>query len=154
MSHDSSKNGSSVASKSASNSGHTLDTLRDATFAELNALVVAGEIGTELAGQVMQAQNQAARALGEAKAREEGGVKKGPGKKTECPLDSREQFVSNAEALEVTIGGVKYSAEVKEFSTGSLGWYLTGKATVVVDGVRCPVQVGLNLTLIGSKELV
>ncbi|HKB39774.1 MAG TPA: hypothetical protein VKD72_25280, partial [Gemmataceae bacterium] len=42
---------------------------------------------------------------------------------------------------------------VKEFSTGSLGWYLNGKTVVEINGVRVPVQIGLNLTIIGSKEL-
>ena len=44
-------------------------------------------------------------------------------------------------------------AEVKEFSTGSLGWYLNGKATLEIDGKPVQVQIGLNLTLVGSKEL-
>jgi hypothetical protein len=44
-------------------------------------------------------------------------------------------------------------AEVKEFSTGSLGWYLNGKTTVEVGGTPVSVQIGLNLTIVGSKEL-
>jgi len=43
--------------------------------------------------------------------------------------------------------------EPKEVSTGSLGWYLNTKITLEVDGVRVAVQVGLNLTIVGSKEL-
>jgi hypothetical protein len=42
---------------------------------------------------------------------------------------------------------------VKEFSTGSLGWYLNRKIEIDVGGVKVPVQVGLNLTIVGSKEL-
>jgi len=41
---------------------------------------------------------------------------------------------------------------VKEFSTGSFGWYLNGKIVVTVDGKPCSVQVGMNLTVVGSKE--
>ena len=41
---------------------------------------------------------------------------------------------------------------VKAFSTGSFGWYLNGKTTVMVDGKAVSVQIGLNLTLVGSKE--
>jgi hypothetical protein len=44
-------------------------------------------------------------------------------------------------------------ADVKEFSTGSLGWYLNGKATLEIDGKPVQVQIGLNLTLVGSKDL-
>jgi hypothetical protein len=72
-------------------------------------------------------------------------------KKTTCPI-TRAQFRS-AKPVTITIGGQQMEAEVKEFSTGSLGWYLNTKITLEVDGVRVPVQVGLNLTIVGSKEL-
>ena len=42
---------------------------------------------------------------------------------------------------------------VKEFSTGSLGWNLSGKMDVLIGDTDCKTQVGLNLTLVGSKEL-
>jgi hypothetical protein len=73
-------------------------------------------------------------------------------KKTTCPI-SRAQFRANAKPVKITIGEQAVDAEVKEFSTGSLGWYLNTKVTVEIDGVRVPVQVGLNLTIVGSKEL-
>jgi hypothetical protein len=44
-------------------------------------------------------------------------------------------------------------AMVKEFSTGSLGWYLNGKTTIEVGGTPVSVQIGMNLTIVGSKEL-
>jgi hypothetical protein len=44
-------------------------------------------------------------------------------------------------------------ADVKEFSTGSLGWYLNGKTTIEVGGKPVTVQIGMNLTIVGSKEL-
>jgi hypothetical protein len=44
-------------------------------------------------------------------------------------------------------------ADAKEFSTGSLGWYLNGKTAIEIDGVPVSVQIGLNLTIVGSKEL-
>ena len=43
-------------------------------------------------------------------------------------------------------------AEVKEFSTGSLGWYLNAKTSVRIGDTPVSVQVGLNLTIVGSKE--
>ncbi len=44
-------------------------------------------------------------------------------------------------------------AEVKEFSTGSLGWYLNGKTMIDVGGKQVSVQIGMNLTIVGSKDL-
>jgi hypothetical protein len=62
---------------------------------------------------------------------------------------TRERFLAEAEPIEVTINGVPFVATVKEFSSGSLGWYLTGKMAIGGQSV----QIGLNLTVIGSKEL-
>jgi hypothetical protein len=73
-------------------------------------------------------------------------------KKTSCPV-TREQFRAAAKPLAVTIAGVPLSAEVKEFSTGSLGWYVNGKTMVEINGTPVSVQIGLNLTIVGSKEL-
>ena len=74
-------------------------------------------------------------------------------RKTVCPV-TREQFRAKApRAVAVSIAGVPHSAGIKEFSTGSLGWYLNGKTVVEIDGVPCSVQIGMNLTIVGSKEL-
>ena len=51
--------------------------------------------------------------------------------KTSCPV-SLTQFLEKAEPLKVTINGQEMLAEVKQFSTGSFGWYMNGK-TVVID---------------------
>jgi hypothetical protein len=71
--------------------------------------------------------------------------------KTACPV-TRTQFTEKAEALKVVINGTELLADVKEFSTGSFGWYLNGKIVVTVDGKPLSVQVGMNLTVVGSKE--
>ena len=73
-------------------------------------------------------------------------------KKSVCPI-SRAEFRAGAKSLTVTIAGVPLVAEVKEFSTGSLGWYLNGKTSVEINGTPVSVQIGLNLTIVGSKEL-
>jgi hypothetical protein len=73
-------------------------------------------------------------------------------KKTTCPI-SRADFRAKAKPLTIEINGQKLQAEVKEFSTGSLGWYLNNKVMVEIEGVHVSVQVGLNLTIVGSKEL-
>jgi hypothetical protein len=44
-------------------------------------------------------------------------------------------------------------AAVQEFSTGSLGWNVNEQMQVEVAGQTVTVQVGLNLTIIGSKDL-
>jgi hypothetical protein len=72
--------------------------------------------------------------------------------KTSCPI-TRAQFLEGAKAVEVVIGGVPLMAEVKEFSTGSLGWYLNGKTTIRINDQPVSVQIGMNLTIVGSKEL-
>jgi len=73
-------------------------------------------------------------------------------KKTTCPI-SREEFRAGAKPITVQIGQIPLVAEVKEFSTGSLGWYLNGKTSIEVNGVPVAVQIGMNLTIVGSKEL-
>ena len=73
-------------------------------------------------------------------------------KKTSCPI-TRDQFRAGAKAVEITINGVPMLAEVKEFSTGSLGWYLNGKTTIKIGDVAVSCQIGMNLTAVGSKEL-
>lgn len=71
--------------------------------------------------------------------------------KTECPI-TRRQF-TGAKPVEIMIDGNKAVAMPREFSTKSLGWYVNGKTVITVDGVPCTVQVGVNLTIVGSKEL-
>ena len=68
-----------------------------------------------------------------------------------CPV-TREEFRAGAKPVQVTVNGVPLMAEVKEFSTGSFGWYLTGKVTVNVGEKPVSVQIGMNLTVVGSKE--
>jgi hypothetical protein len=72
--------------------------------------------------------------------------------KTTCPV-SRQQFKDKAKPMEVLIDGNKMIAAAREFSTGSMGWNISSKMTVMVDGIPVTVQVGLNLTIVGSKEL-
>jgi hypothetical protein len=73
-------------------------------------------------------------------------------KKSTCPV-TRGQFRSRARPVTITVGDVPLVAPTKEFSTGSFGWYLNGKTTIDIDGSPVQVQLGLTLTVIGSKEL-
>jgi hypothetical protein len=72
--------------------------------------------------------------------------------KTNCPI-TRDEFRELAQAIEVSIAGSPQLAEVKEFSTGSLGWYLNGKMPLKIGDKVVSVQIGMNLTIVGSKEL-
>jgi hypothetical protein len=65
---------------------------------------------------------------------------------------SLSQFLEKAEPLKVVINGQEMLAEVKSFSTGSFGWYINGKTVVNIDGKPVSVQIGMNLTVVGSKE--
>lgn len=71
--------------------------------------------------------------------------------KTACPV-SLTQFMEKAEPLKVSINGQEMLAEVKQFSTGSFGWYMNGKTVVTVDGKPLSVQIGMNMTVVGSKD--
>lgn len=72
--------------------------------------------------------------------------------KTTCSI-SRKQFTENAKPVEVIINGIPMTGEVKEFSTGSLGWYLNGKMTIKIGDTPVTVQIGMNMTIVGSKDL-
>ncbi|MBK8097605.1 MAG: hypothetical protein IPK26_10880 [Planctomycetes bacterium] len=71
--------------------------------------------------------------------------------KSSCPL-TQAQFVAQAKPLKININGQDMLAEVKAFSTGSFGWYLNGKTAIEVDGKVVSVQIGMNMTVVGSKE--
>jgi hypothetical protein len=73
-------------------------------------------------------------------------------KKTTCPI-SRADFRTKAKPITVTISGTSQMAEVKEFSTGSLGWYLNGRTTLEIEGQLVPVLINASLVIVGSKEL-
>lgn len=75
-------------------------------------------------------------------------------KSSKSPLPvNRQQFRTQAKPVAVVINGKELVAAVKEFSTGSLGWNINDKMQIDVGGHLVTVQVGLNLTIIGSKEL-
>ena len=61
-------------------------------------------------------------------------------------------FIEKAEPIKLVINGQELVADKKEFSTGSFGWFFNGKISVAVDGKPLSVQVGLNLTVVGSKD--
>lgn len=68
----------------------------------------------------------------------------------QCPI-TREQFQEHAPILTVTIDGKTYRLRPHDFKTDSFGWRLSDKQDVEIDGVECTVQIGLNITVVGSK---
>ena len=68
-----------------------------------------------------------------------------------CPI-TRSKFRESAQPVKIEINGNAMVAEVKEFSTGSFGWYLNGKTVIEVGGIPLSVQIGMNMTVVGSKE--
>lgn len=73
-------------------------------------------------------------------------------KKTECTI-TRAQFLSQAKPLTTLIDGQPKVAPVKEFSTGSFGWYLNEKIDLLIGGIPCKVQMNFNIIVVGSKDL-
>ena len=75
-------------------------------------------------------------------------------RKTTCPV-SRQAFRDNGAAASpvVTIAGQGVVATPREFSTGSVGYYANGKVQLMIGGVPTMCQVGVTITVIGSKEL-
>ena len=73
-------------------------------------------------------------------------------KKTICPL-TRPEFLEKAKPINVTIDTMALQAPPREFSTGSLGWNLNSKTTMDIGGTPVTVQIGMNITLVGSKDL-
>lgn len=66
---------------------------------------------------------------------------------------TREVFIKEAKAVEVVLNGITLGCEPRQFSTGSLGWNLNGKITLKVGDMHVTCQLGMNLTVVGSKEL-
>lgn len=71
--------------------------------------------------------------------------------KKSCPI-KKSVFLSVAEPLTVEIAGQSFQIAPRSFTSGSVGYYATGKVNVMVDGKLVPLQLGLNLTVIGSKD--
>lgn len=76
--------------------------------------------------------------------------------KAVCPV-TRGEFLEKAERLVVKIGDDEMKLTPKQFAASdkgsSLGWGYQGSVSVQVNGKWVDAQVGLNITIKGSKEL-
>ena len=74
-------------------------------------------------------------------------VEKKKGK--EKPAVTEKMLDDAPPAITVTVDGQSIVGDKKEFSSGSVGWNVTGK--VVIGGVKC--QVSANIIIVGSKDV-
>jgi hypothetical protein len=68
------------------------------------------------------------------------------------PDISKADFLAHAKSITLTIDGVEYSVDPRQFSTGSYGYFHTGKAHVKVNGVSVKCQLQVNCTVVNSKN--
>ena len=68
---------------------------------------------------------------------------------------TRQEFENEAEDIEIWLDGdgVSITARPRFYPSGSLGWFAGGRARVQVGGRTVVVQVTMNLTIVGSKQL-
>ena len=68
-----------------------------------------------------------------------------------CPI-ARPRFLKQAIGTQLVLNGNALGSKPMEFSTGSFGLNISGKVTVMVDGVPVPCQLSGNLVVIDSKD--
>lgn len=73
-------------------------------------------------------------------------------KKIQASAMSGKQFETKAETLNVDVFGNNISGPPRTFTSGNRGWYAGGKIEIQVGGKKLWAQVGMNVSIIGSKE--
>jgi len=68
-------------------------------------------------------------------------------------LPSKDYFAKHAPRVHITIGTTLMAAYSREFKSGKVGWYASGKLSLSVNGTLVTFQVGINLVAIGSNGL-
>jgi len=68
-----------------------------------------------------------------------------------CPI-GRDRFLKNAKPLTLVIDGKQMVIPLKEFSTGSFGWFTNDKFSIEVDGVVLKIQPSISLVVVKSAE--
>eukprot|EP00658_Telonema_sp_P-2_P035471 TRINITY_DN25789_c0_g1_i3.p1 TRINITY_DN25789_c0_g1~~TRINITY_DN25789_c0_g1_i3.p1 ORF type:complete len:238 (+),score=80.96 TRINITY_DN25789_c0_g1_i3:86-799(+) len=62
------------------------------------------------------------------------------------------QFLGCGETIEIELFGNTLKGWPRQFSSGGFGWYTGGKIPIELKGKKVWAQVGLNVTIPGSKE--
>lgn len=65
---------------------------------------------------------------------------------------TRGEFLAKAPKINVRVEGNNFVVPPKVFSTESCGWNASEKVKIEVDGKQFVCQVGLNCTIVGSKQ--
>eukprot|EP00457_Paulinella_chromatophora_P009300 gb/GEZN01009362.1/.p1 GENE.gb/GEZN01009362.1/~~gb/GEZN01009362.1/.p1 ORF type:complete len:221 (-),score=78.00 gb/GEZN01009362.1/:560-1222(-) len=73
-------------------------------------------------------------------------------KKAQEGMMNKSQFMKNAERLELSVWGNKLSGPPRDFSSGNKGWWAGGKILVPVGKKKVWATIGVNVTIMGSKE--
>jgi hypothetical protein len=81
-----------------------------------------------------------------------------PAKKV-CEIN-RKEFEAEAKGVAIDLAGVhiprgtiSVTAAPREFSSGSLGWYVNAPTELMLNGVAVKVQVQVTITVANSKDL-
>ena len=67
----------------------------------------------------------------------------------EKPTVTEKMLDDAPQSITVMIDGQSVVGDKKEYSSGSVGWNVTGK--VIIGGVKC--QVSANIIIVGSKNV-
>jgi hypothetical protein len=62
-----------------------------------------------------------------------------------------QEYMTKAGALRCLIDDASLLANRKKFASGSLGWHFSGKAQILVGEYYLTCQIGLCVTIVGSK---
>lgn len=74
-------------------------------------------------------------------------------KKAQADIMTKSEFLKLAMVLETRIGPhLKFELKPRTFSSGSCGWYHGGKVEMPVGRQKIWCQLGINCTVLGSKD--
>lgn len=73
-------------------------------------------------------------------------------KKLQSSLMSRQSFLEQAPVMASQIGDLVFDMKPRTFSSGSCGWFHGGKVAIKVGDQEVWCQLGVNCTVLGSKE--
>ncbi|CDJ42992.1 hypothetical protein, conserved [Eimeria tenella] len=73
-------------------------------------------------------------------------------KKLQSALMSRQSFLEKAPVMNSKIGNLIFQMKPRTFSSGSCGWFHGGKVAIKVGDQEIWCQLGVNCTVLGSKE--
>lgn len=78
-------------------------------------------------------------------------AKKTEAKPSKCAI-TKTQFRKGAKPLRASVNGTETVANVKEFASGTLGWFANGSTVVEIDGIPTKVTYQIQLFVANSKN--